>query len=148
MSTTNFEGGDTLCTWFENVVLGHFQDSNNNIPVSYTPFACTGPLPAPPVPAPTINVSYTAFLGCQPGCGYSPYLIEWSGSNASSYEVQSKIYGNWINHYTGTGTSTLGTSNGTSSPGYYRVRAVNAAGESDWSNHTLWVQCSSTQNPW
>lgn len=111
--------------------------------VPNAPSPCTAHL------QPKIQTSYTGFLGCPPGCQYSPYQMGWSGnSHATSYEVQRNSYGNWYNHYTGTQTSTTGTSNGTTSPGVYRLRAVNEYGESDWVYFTLHVQCSSTQNPW
>jgi hypothetical protein len=109
--------------------------------------ACTE---QPQVPGckPALQSASAAFLGCPPGCGHSPYELSWSGSaNATSFEVQYNWGGSWGSYYSGTGLSVL-ASTGPQYTEFFRVRAVNSYGASDWINLPIHVQCSDMHDPW
>ncbi|MDH3691763.1 MAG: hypothetical protein OEU36_20160 [Gammaproteobacteria bacterium] len=97
---------------------------------------------------PKINGTSVMFMGCPPGCGTSPYVMNWTATNYDSFDIEVKLFGSWLHHYSGTATSTTGTSVGTLMTGEYRVRAKNSYGNSGWTKMFLPVQCTSNQNPW
>jgi hypothetical protein len=87
-------------------------------------------IPSPPPPAPVLNP-----ISNPDGDG--SYTVEWQNVGlAESYILEEATNANFIPAsivYQGTGTS-FATSNQPEGTYYYRVKATNNAGDSDWSN--------------